>query len=273
MKKFPLKAVVFTSILLISLAFEAQLSVKALDILNDINIWSTNPLNNTTYYSNKITLNVTLSAYETDSSINVARKAWYSLDSQERLPLQLLDKGITTNNGNALPHSIVLGAADLPSLSNGIHDVTIYGEFVFPTKTKRGSCTITFTIDTAPIVILDLVENRIYNTSDIPLSFNVDGEYSWLGYTLDNLAIVTIDGNATLTGLSDGYHSLVVYANDTSGNIGKSETLSFIVAKEVETEPFLTTLLVAISAISAVIVIASITIYFRRRNTRDKNLH
>jgi hypothetical protein len=247
------------SMLLISLVFAVQPSVKAFNIFADLNIWSTSPLNSTTYYSSKLTLNATLSAFEMDNSINVDRKAWYSLDGQERLPIPLVNKGITSNNGNALPHSIVLGVTALPTLSDGIHNVTVYGEFDFPTKTMKNSYTITFTIDTTPIIISDLVKNKTYNTSDIPLSFNVDGKYSWLGYSIDNLANVTIAGNTTLTGLSDGYHSLVVYANDTSGNMGASETIYFNVEL-----PFPTTLVAAIGASLAAVAVC-LLIYFKKR--------
>ncbi|MFQ6074435.1 MAG: hypothetical protein ACE5KC_04360, partial [Candidatus Bathyarchaeia archaeon] len=38
---------------------------------------------------------------------------------------------------------------------------------------------------------------------------------------------VTISGNTTLSALSNGSHSLVVYAKDTAGNTGASETISF----------------------------------------------
>jgi hypothetical protein len=260
MKKTALMSLM-VSLVLISLVFEVQPDVKALNFFTDLNIWSTSPLNSTTYYSSKLTLNVTLSAFETDNSINVDRKAWYSLDGQERLPLPLVNEGITSKNGNALPLSIVLGVIGLPPLSDGIHNVTVYGEFDFPTKTIRNSYTIIFAIDTTPIILSNLVENKTYNTSDIPLRFNVDGKYSWLGYGLDNFANVTIDGNTTLTGLSDGYHSLVIYANDTSGNIGASKTIRFNV--EVP-EPFPTILVAAFGASLAIIAVC-LLVYFKKR--------
>jgi hypothetical protein len=52
-------------------------------------------------------------------------------------------------------------------------------------------------------------------------------EPSTVTYSLDGKANVTIAGNSTLTNLPDGSHSLVVYANDTAGNMGKSETIFF----------------------------------------------
>jgi hypothetical protein len=38
---------------------------------------------------------------------------------------------------------------------------------------------------------------------------------------------LSVNANGTLTGLSNGAHSLIVYAKDTAGNIGSSETIYF----------------------------------------------
>ena len=62
----------------------------------------------------------------------------------------------------------------------------------------------------------------------IPLNFTLDEFASWMGYSLDAQANVTLSGNTTITGVSGGVHRIVVYANDTAGNMGKSE-FSFIV--------------------------------------------
>ena len=64
----------------------------------------------------------------------------------------------------------------------------------------------------------------------IPLTFTVNETTSWIGYSLDGQANVTITGNTNLAGLSLGPHSVVVYANDTAGNMGSSETVHFEVA-------------------------------------------
>ncbi len=76
--------------------------------------------------------------------------------------------------------------------------------------------------------------NQTYQNSTIPLTFTVDvisqaKLVNWTGYTLDGQQNVTIAGNVTLTGLSGGTHSIVVYFNDTYGNMGASETVAFSV--------------------------------------------
>jgi hypothetical protein len=50
-----------------------------------------------------------------------------------------------------------------------------------------------------------------------------------MGYSLDNQANVTINGDAVLRDLSSGVHNVTVYANDTVGNLGASEILTFTV--------------------------------------------
>lgn len=72
---------------------------------------------------------------------------------------------------------------------------------------------------------------------------------------------MTVAGNTTLTGLSDGYHSLVVYANDASGNMGASETIYFNVELP---ESFPTTLVAAIGGSLAVIAVC-LLVYFKKR--------
>jgi hypothetical protein len=57
-------------------------------------------------------------------------------------------------------------------------------------------------------------ENVTYTASSVPLNFTVDTPTSWIGYSLDGEANVTIAGNNTLSGLTDGSHTIVVYATE-----------------------------------------------------------
>jgi len=101
--------------------------------------------------------------------------------------------------------------------------------------------------------------NQQFNESGVPLSFTVDKQVNWTGYSLDGGETVTVAGNTTITGLANGVHNITVYAKDTFGNVGVSETVSFSV--EV---PFPTTLVVAPVA-SVVVIGAVLTIYFKKR--------
>jgi len=89
----------------------------------------------------------------------------------------------------------------------------------------------------------------------------VDELTSWIGYSVDGQANVTTLGNSTLSGLLDGMHSLVVYANDTAGNMGTSERIYFTV-KTQQTEPLqLWIVPIIVIAAGAVVVLL---IYFMR---------
>ncbi len=73
-----------------------------------------------------------------------------------------------------------------------------------------------------PSILIVSPENRSYPEKTLPLSFVLSELTSWTGYSLDNQANVTITGNSTLAGLSEGTHKIKVYANDTSGYMGSS---------------------------------------------------
>jgi len=94
------------------------------------------------------------------------------------------------------------------------------GEYV----EKHGYATVMVIDTTPPTISILSPQNTTYSTTDVPLTFTVDETANWMGYSLDGQANVTITGNTTLTGLSNGPHHLKVYANDTYGNIGSDYT-------------------------------------------------
>jgi len=82
---------------------------------------------------------------------------------------------------------------------------------------------------TPPLVAVLSPQNKTYTRSSVPLTFTVNKPTSWMSYSLDNQANATINGNSTLTGLSEGPHVITVYANDTSGNMGSSNLIYFTI--------------------------------------------
>jgi hypothetical protein len=62
------------------------------------------------------------------------------------------------------------------------------------------------------IEILSPENNMIYATNSIPLIFTINNTASWIKYSLDGQANVTITGNITLSELQDGWHNVTVYA-------------------------------------------------------------
>jgi hypothetical protein len=113
----------------------------------------------------------------------------------------------------------------------------------------------------APIISNLSLENKTYSQNDLPLNFTTDEPTSWMGYCLDGKTNVTVAGNATLAGLSEGSHSVTIYSNDTAGNVDASETVTFTVDTP---EPFPTTQVATASMASVAIVGLSLLVYFKK---------
>jgi hypothetical protein len=101
--------------------------------------------------------------------------------------------------------------------------------------------------------------------SDVLVNFSVNvlspvKIVNWTGYSLDGQQNMTITDNTTLTGLSSGLHNITIYANDTYGNMGKSETITFTV-----TEPFPVVPVAVFSVAVIVIVGIGLVVYFKKR--------
>ena len=86
-----------------------------------------------------------------------------------------------------------------------------------------------------PAITIVSPENKTYSTTDdVTLEFTVSEATSWIKYSLDGQANVTITGSATLSGLAEGTHSITVYAQDTDGLTGMSEIIYFTLSEEAE---------------------------------------
>jgi hypothetical protein len=163
---------------------------------------------------------------------------------------------------------------DLTNLRDGMHSLRIYAygtgvvegcEWKPSTSVEINSSSdvVDFRLDRVFLRILLSVENKTYNTSDVPLNFTVNESVSQMSYVLDGQGNVTFYGNTTLAGLVDGSHSLMVYATDAAGNVGSSGTVYF----SVETPGSIPTALVATASGASVAVIGvGLLVYFRKRN-------
>jgi len=151
------------------------------------------------------------------------------------------------------------GNITLSSLSEGQHMVSLY------VVTKTGphqqeystSQKIIFYVDTMAPKVSNISVNNT-DSGDRLLNFTVDEETSWVGYSLDNQANVTVTGDVVLGDLPFGSYNVTVYANDTAGNMGASETLFFTV------EPFPTIPVVAGIGTTASVGIG-LFVYFKKR--------
>lgn len=135
---------------------------------------------------------------------------FYSLDNKANVSLPM-----TFHEDSYSRDAIYSTDAILSGLSDGSHTLTVYansgGSYVV------GS--VTFTVACPPNITFIHPENKTYNINTLPLDFSINEQTSWIGYSVDNQANVTVAGNTTLRGLSDGTHFVLIYANDTMGNI------------------------------------------------------
>ena len=76
-----------------------------------------------------------------------------------------------------------------------------------------------------PQVQITSPENKTY--ANVTLTYTANRGTAWVGYSLDDQANITLNGDAELGNLSQGSHNVIVYANDTLGNMGCSSTVYF----------------------------------------------
>lgn len=190
----------------------------------------------------------------------IEASAYYSLDGKDNITLSSVKESSIENAEKIVtPYNLEIG-----NLPDGLHNLTVYSEITYwHYGLSSASSSVQFTIDTSPPIISGLsIMNKTYNQQTTPLSFNVDENTSWIAYNLDNQGNETIQGNMTLTGLSDGSHSIVIYANDTAGNMGKSNIVFFTVNTPTA-EEFIATIV-----LSGMIVIAAVVgslVYLKKR--------
>ena len=158
---------------------------------------------------------------------------------------------------------------NLTGISDGVHTVRVLATYTGYTgpNPEGSSEMVSFTVDTSPPKVKVLSpEAMVYNVSSVPLVFTVSEPTSGIAYCLDGGVNVSVGGNASLSGLEGGRHSLVVFATDRLGNVGASEVRVFDVAG-----PSFPVTLVAVSVIVSVAAVVSfgLVAYFLRRKKKS----
>ncbi len=102
-----------------------------------------------------------------------------------------------------------------------------YGQILTGLDARLWRITLRVADTTPPAISILAPENKIYTNNTIPLIFTTNKPTIWMAYQIDAGRNVTITGNTTIPDLSDGHHSIVVYAADSDYNNGRSETVYF----------------------------------------------
>jgi hypothetical protein len=147
------------------------------------------------------------------------------------------------------------------------------GDFVLANGSSvafRMEKTVTYNFSVPEYVSIAFLmpQNANVTGSAFPLNFTVNHPITELTYVLDGQEPVAIAGNITLADLAAGRHNVTVYATDTYGSSGASETLIFNVYTP-ETFPFVP----VVAALVVVIVTFGLLLVFikRRKKTIDLN--
>ena len=114
----------------------------------------------------------------------------------------------------------------------------------------------------SPVVSVVSPQNKNYTSGNVSLAFAVNKPVVWTGYSLDGQDNVTITGNTTLSGLPSGLHNITVYAKDSFGNTGASETITFRITV---TFP---TMFVAVATVTAAVGVGLI-VYFTKNKKKQ----
>jgi hypothetical protein len=195
--------------------------------------------------------NISLYDYRTD------RPSWIS-----EFKYSDLMKGMPEGNLSMVIHTEALGYYDADVIySNGTTWISNHTLGIF-TFDIGSISTVFFTIDrTPPKTSVLSIENKTYSDSDVTLNFTVSESTLNISYSLDGQENVTVAGNTTLAGLSNGAHDITVYATDFAGHTSASETIFF----SVEVPPFPTALVATASGASVAIAGVGFLLYFKKR--------
>jgi N-acetylneuraminic acid mutarotase len=102
------------------------------------------------------------------------------------------------------------------------------------------------------------------SSDNVSLIFSVNQPTTWIGYSLDGQANVTVTGNITLTGLSNGLHNMTIYAKDSFGNFASENS---VFAMNVP-ESTLAIPLAVIAIASVALVSFGLFVYSKKRKHR-----
>ncbi len=224
------------------------------------------------------TVSLEVEVYMLDESPRI-QSMYYSLDGGPSVYL-----GFTTlRNSSWWPDKsgYVVGAkVDLENLSEGSHNVIAYSA---DGKGRVMSTSRSFRVDSNyQVTVIEILspKNITYSTNEVPLVFTMNGEFKSANYgflppspmrgntTAVPIAAFQIDGNTTLTGLSDGFYRILLYAS--AEEKGASMNYLEFTINSTQANKSLTlespTSFIIIAIVIAIVAVASIAlVYFRRK--------
>ena len=195
----------------------------------------------------------------------------YSLDGKANVTITNLAREDnvwywTTTEGVTVQGTAFSAQASMDNLVDGNHTLIVYAHYA---NGKEMSRSMTFTVDSHseyPEVVILYPQNTTYVSTEVPLTWTCDEQIRSADYWLDEHGSTTLAGNTTLTGLSNGTHTIKVYVFTERGQ-GNSQTVHFTVNMEtqLQPEPFQITLVTIVFAASLSGVGIGLLVYFKKR--------
>ncbi len=228
----------------------------------------TSPQNQTTFQTSNVTLTIDVASY-----FWIIDSVYYQADWQAGIH-QIF--GVQPNYEDALNATITATFTQIPL---GNHTVEIYANT--HDDTHASSAVAFLTEGYLPKISFLSAENQTYTSKQLMLNFTVDRLTSWIGYSLDGQQNVTLDAtgsintgaitNITIANLTNGFHSLTVYANDTMGDMSASQPINFSIAsaRVTKQELFPTGFLITIaSSIIVIVCIGFVLLVYCKKHNR-----
>ncbi len=167
-------------------------------------------------------------------------KCIYTVDNGEWKAASLLPNAsqswcVSLANGGGYTEVFCNYHADIQGLSDGLHlvNVTVTPSEVWCHDAHIGDTdsTMYFSMYSGNVFCcrLDFPDNVTGGNPDVFLKPVLNAPFSWMAYSLDGKANVTIAGETQMPAVSSGCHFVTVYANDTDGAVTRSKTVFFSV--------------------------------------------
>lgn len=138
-----------------------------------------------------------------------------------------------------------------------------------------GYAVVNFTVDKSPPKIsIPSIDNKSFSSNSIDFEVVTNEQVCEVKYSLDSQLNITLSNDRiTLGNLTNGLHNITVYAQDTAGNFGASDTTVFSinVAEEAELANPQTIIIAAVSGIGAVFILSAGLIINKKRKNKSVN--
>jgi hypothetical protein len=197
----------------------------------------------------------------------------YVLDSEEKVTLTNLTKERAFDKLDPRQKTVSFTVSStLYNVSEGGHTLRAYSS---GSDGEVLSDEVSFMVDSSyksPQLILISPKNLTYNTNNVQLILSTNKEFKGAKYRLDYDLVgardVAINGNTTLTNLTDGAHKIMVFADCVDEYGGETRLVQGIGFTVDTTKTGNQTRDVALASVTLIVTIAAFTLVYHKKRKR-----